>query len=303
MITRRGFLMAMAAAGCSRASTSSTPLPTGSTAPNVSSLGSLGRTRLVEWTMRTPDERVVVMLPDPMPVDKKLRAVIALHGRGEALKAPESGAMGWPRDYALVHAYERISNPPLASADFESLVEPGYLESKNHDLSERKFGGLAVICPYVPDLDPFDAAKVSAYGRYLVDVVLDRAKKELPIFGARESIGIDGVSLGGIVALLVGLGNPSVFGAVGALQPAISPEKISYLTTLAAADKGRLPKLRLTTSRDDYFRAAIAQTTADWNDAGIAHDFSDLPGPHDYVFNRGPGAMELLFWQDRALTS
>ena len=25
-----------------------------------------------------------------------------------------------------------------------------------------------------------------------------------------------------------------------------------------------------------------------WAAAGIAHDFADLPGPHDYVFNRGP---------------
>ena len=33
----------------------------------------------------------------------------------------------------------------------------------------------------------------------------------------------------------------------------------------------------------------------------VAHDFADIPGPHDYPFNRGPGAIELLLWHDRVL--
>jgi hypothetical protein len=26
-----------------------------------------------------------------------------------------------------------------------------------------------------------------------------------------------------------------------------------------------------------------------------------VPGPHDYPFNRGPGAIEMLLWHDRVL--
>jgi hypothetical protein len=36
--------------------------------------------------------------------------------------------------------------------------------------------------------------------------------------------------------------------------------------------------------------------------AGIAHDFAEVVGPHDYSFNRGPGSIELLLWHDRALS-
>jgi hypothetical protein len=35
--------------------------------------------------------------------------------------------------------------------------------------------------------------------------------------------------------------------------------------------------------------------------ANIAHEFKLLTGPHDYVFNRGPGAVEMLLFHDRAL--
>lgn len=297
VLSRRALLIGAIAAGCSRTEKRS-PTPTMSALSPA--LLKTGGTKLVEWTMKTPEERVVVMLPDPLPPGQ-LRAVIALHGRGESLKSPELGAMGWPRDYALTRAYARISNPPLTSEDFEGLVDPGALESKNRALAERRFGGLAILCPFLPDIDPFDADKVAAYGRWLVDDVLARAKAELPIAGTRGATGIDGVSHGGIVSLLVGLARADVFGAVGALQPAILAEKVSALTAVANGAKSRLPKLRLTTSHDDYFRAAIAETDQSWTAAGIEHDYDDLPGPHDYVFNRGPGAYELLFWHDRAL--
>ncbi|MEO8878036.1 MAG: alpha/beta hydrolase-fold protein, partial [Polyangiaceae bacterium] len=212
------------------------------------------------------------------------------------------GALGWAHDYVLTRSYERISNPPLARADFEELVDDSHLTEMNGALATKPFDGLVIVCPYVPDLDPFDTQKNSDYGKYLVDVVLARARNELPISSAREATGIDGVSHGGVIALLVGLAHPDIFGAVGALQPAFRPEKIGQLTSLAAlAKKTVLPELRLTTSHDDYFRAVIAETDASWTAAGIAHDFSDLPGPHDYIFNRGPGGLELLYWQDRAL--
>ena len=59
--------------------------------------------------------------------------------------------------------------------------------------------------------------------------------------------------------------------------------------------------LRLLTSSRDYFRTAIRATSAAWTDAGVAHELVDIPGPHDYPFNRGPGAIEMLLWHDRVL--
>ncbi|MEO8798731.1 MAG: alpha/beta hydrolase-fold protein [Polyangiaceae bacterium] len=299
-VSRRAFVLGALVAGCSRPK----PAPRATVAPPPTlpiDASTRGNTMLLEWTMGTPEERVVVVVPDPPEEGKAYRVVVALHGRGEAVKPPAEGAMGWPRDYALTRAIDRISNPPLVRDDFEGLVEDGHLESMNQALAEKPFGGLVVVCPRLPDLDPYDSSKVAAYGQYLVEDVLGRVRRELPVDAVRAKTGIDGVSLGGIVALEVGLAHADVFGAVGALQPAVRPDKIAMLTSLARASKNDLPKLRLTTSHDDYFRAAIAELTATWDAAGITHDFSDLPGPHDYVFNRGPGALELLFWQDRAL--
>jgi hypothetical protein len=59
--------------------------------------------------------------------------------------------------------------------------------------------------------------------------------------------------------------------------------------------------LRLLTSHDDFFHDAIVSVSQAWRAAGVAHEFADVPGPHDYVFNRGPGSLELLLWYDRIL--
>ena len=104
------------------------------------------------------------------------------------------------------------------------------------------------------------------------------------------------MSLGGATALRVGLVYPEAFGAVGALQPAVVEDQVAELTELARAARAKRPafKLRLLTSKEDYFNAAISHTRKHGRPAGVGHDFVDVPGPHDYPFNRGPGAIEML---------
>ena len=53
------------------------------------------------------------------------RSLVALHGRGEAMKTPAEGAMGWPRDYAMVRAIDRLRAPPLRGKDYEGFVDAG----------------------------------------------------------------------------------------------------------------------------------------------------------------------------------
>ena len=105
------------------------------------------------------------------------------------------------------------------------------------------------------------------------------------------------------MSLRVGLGNPSSFGAVGTLQAALGEDQVTEFTELARSARARNPalKLRLLTSKDDYFHGAISHTSSAWKAAGIEHDYADVPGPHDYPFNRGPGAIEMLLWHDRML--
>jgi enterochelin esterase-like enzyme len=189
--------------------------------------------------------------------------------------------------------------------DYEGLVEPAHLSEINGSLFQRPFQGVVVACPYLPDLRSAATADIAPFARFVLDVLLPAARAQAPVLSAPEATGIDGVSLGGILALRIGLAAPDRFAAVGAIQPALANAPIDPdpLTALAISARARRPslKLRLVTSRDDYFHEPIVAQSRAWTAAGVAHEFADGPGPHDYVFNRGPGSLELLMWYDRAL--
>ncbi len=315
MISRRALLAGagVAAFECSRREVGSAGAPgsPGSTekplpAPPPENRGppARGTTRLLEWRFPTDEpERAVAVVPTWGGATARFPVVIALHGRGEALKAPADGAMGWPRDYELVRAMRRLCSPPLVSEDLEGLTDEASLAALNLELAAAPFQGLVVVCPYVPDIDLTQAAALARYARFVTEVLVPRARSEAPSLGAPASTGIDGVSLGGAVALHVGLGNPLAFGAVGAIQPAIRAEDAPAWTERALAARRKNPNLslRLLTSADDYFRDAVTRTSQAWRAAGIPHEFSIAPGPHDYIFNRGPGSIQLLRWHDRVL--
>lgn len=247
--------------------------------------------------------RAVAIVPSWGKPGERFPVLVALHGRGEAVKGPELGALGWPNDYALLRAIQRVCAPPLTTEDYESFVEPRRLGEVNADLAARPFAGLVVVCPYLPDVDLRRPGPIRDYGEYLLRVLLPRARRELPVLASPAATGIDGVSLGGAVALRVGLGNADSFGAVGTLQAAIGEDQITELTDLARSARAKNPRLalRLVTSKEDYFRRAITAESRALRAAGIDHEFADVPGPHDYPWNRGPGALEMLLWHDRRL--
>ena len=304
MLSRRSFLLATLAA-CSRregVSPESAPsIPPSQPDAGTTDVGR-GSTQILEWTLDGVSTRAAIVVPT-WGTGTRFPVLVALHGRGESLKPPSAGALGWPRDYALVRAISRACAPPLTDVDFEGMSDPARLADTNRDLAARPFRGLIVVCPWVPELDLLKESEVQRFGRFVLDVLLPRVRKETPALSAPESTGIDGVSLGGALALRVGLSQPAEFGAVGALQPAIGEERTQELTDLARAARSKRPglKLRLTTSHEDYFRPAVKKLTESWSANGVAHDFADVPGPHDYPFNRGPGAYEMLLWQDRML--
>ncbi len=261
-----------------------------------------GRVGTQTWTFDSGG-RAVVIVPSWTPPTERLPVLVALHGRGEANKGPVEGVMGWPRDYALLRAIDRVCAPPLTSRDYEGFVDPAHLAETNDALRVTPFRGLVVVCPYLPDFDLRKPAPMKDYARYLIESVMPRVKAELPVLMAGRSYGLDGVSLGGAAALRIGLANPEAFGAVGATQAAVGDDQVMEFTALAKAARAKSPdlKLRLLTSQADYFRSALTHASVAWKRAGIAHDFSDVPGPHEYAFNRGPGAIEMLLWHDRAL--
>ena len=303
-VSRRGFGLASLAflAACQKRSEAA---PSGPVPPARASDATVGGTRLLDWTFDGAiSTRTAILVPTWGGVDSRYPVLVALHGRGEARKPPAEGALGWPRDYALGHAIERVANPPLYPADFEGFIDAIRLSRANRVLVDHPFGGLVVVCPYLPDLELSDAAAVAAFGRFVVDDLLPRVRRELPMVVAEPAAtGIDGVSLGGAVALSVGLDNPTSFGAVGCLQPALDVHDTAKWVLRAEAARRANPKLalRLLTSDGDYFKEAVRATSLALHQAGVMHDYEEVIGPHDYPFNRGPGAIEMLLWQDRAL--
>ncbi len=247
---------------------------------------------------------VVVVLPDRRP-DERFPLLVALHGRGEAIKGPVRGARGWVDDYALGRAIRRLSMPPLRSEDFEELVDSKRLNLLNASLQAQPYGGLVVLCPYTPDMltgeRPFERAQ--PFARFVADTLIPRAKRELPVIDRSEATGIDGVSLGGRVSLLAGLYKPEFFGAVATLQAAFDSSDAARLAAMAVTAKQKNPKLqfRFLTSDGDYFLAANHAIDQAFSASHIAHEFVIVPGPHDYIFNRGPGAIEMLLFHDRVL--
>jgi enterochelin esterase-like enzyme len=246
----------------------------------------------------------VVVLPERGPGDR-FPVLITMHGRGEALKGPERGARGWVDDYALGRALRRLADPPLVPLDFEGHVTADRLEILNQALAAKAYRGLIVVCPYTPDMlagdAPFERAPPLA--AFLAGTLLPRVFKETPALGTRESTGIDGVSLGGRAALTSGLLRPDAFGTVAGIQPAFDRKDAAEITARTRAARQRYPdlRLRLLTSEGDFFLRSTRAIDAALTSASVEHDLLVVPGPHDYEFNRGPGAIEMLFFHDRAL--
>jgi enterochelin esterase-like enzyme len=159
----------------------------------------------------------------------------------------------------------------------------------------------------VPDiLSDRDRANLDAalpFGQFVTERLLPRLVAETPALLEPTSTGIDGVSLGGRAALVVGLAHADRFGAVGSLQAAIQESEAPGLVRRAQAALSVRSdlRLRLLTSDRDFFRGPIVALHAALSTARIAHDHDLVPGPHDYVFNRGPGSIEMLLWHDRVL--
>jgi enterochelin esterase-like enzyme len=248
--------------------------------------------------------RVVVLIPEREP-SARLPVLVAMHGRGEALKGPEAGARGWVDDYWLPTTIERLHRPPLTLEDFRGFADDTRLARLNASLVQRPYQGLIVVCPYTPDILPADESidKALPLARFVVDTVLPRAYRETPAIGSPETTGVDGVSLGGRAALGIGFLRPKAFAVVASEQAAVRSDNSEDIVRRAREAKAQKPDLyvRLLTSSDDYFIKANQSLAEALSAAGIRTEIVTVPGPHDYIFNRGPGAYEMLMFHDRVL--
>jgi enterochelin esterase-like enzyme len=256
---------------------------------------------VLDWTFPGDlgERRAVVLVPRPLPPDAELPVLVALHGLGETTD-PLTGANGWPKTYGLERTFLRMYAPPLYPDDLQNLVTSERLTELNDALAQRPFEGMIVACPYLPK-DIGGGTPVELYARWLGERLLPRIRAELPARDDVASTGIDGVSLGGWAALRLAAARPDLFGAVGALQPAILDAAMVEWAAALVAQKLAGRPLRIVTSIDDLYRAPLVDLDQRLTQRGIAHEFAITVGPHDYPWNRGPGGVEMLWWHDRAL--
>ncbi len=251
---------------------------------------------------RGPAASAVVLVPRVRAVDQRFPLLIAMHGLGETWRGPQRGAWGWVRDYELPRADRALRGPSLDASHFESLVDPARLRQLNDSLAAQRYGGLVVILPFTIDTrGRMNSDEHRAFERWISRDLVARARRELPVIATREATGIDGVSLGGLHALWTGLAHPEVFGVVGALQPAVRRRQSEVIARFVARARRPSQRIRVVTSTLDALRDDVVALDRAMTGARIAHEFKMLVGPHDYIFNRGPGAIEMLLFHDRAL--
>ncbi len=251
-------------------------------------------------------QRFTLMVPRQRP-SERLPLLVLLHGLGET-GDQRMGAHAWVERYGLGKAYDRLRRPPIRSI-YESkgphwrYWEPDRLAAVNALLAAQPFRGLAIACPYTPNV--YKAAHrhrtLDAYADWLVDGVIPRARKEAGLVADEAHTYLNGCSLGGYVGLEVFLRKPSHFGAWGTVQGALGAHRVKrYAEQIAAVvrDHGKR-HIHLETSTNDPFRKVNKQLSRELTKAGVAHDWSMPPGAHNQPFLRDSGTLEMLLWHDR----
>ncbi|HTM45968.1 MAG TPA: alpha/beta hydrolase-fold protein [Polyangiaceae bacterium] len=259
------------------------------------------------WQLSGPfgPEPVIVIVPEAASAEHRFPVLIAFHGRGESLKAPERGARGFIDDYGLMRALERVQHPPLLPTDFGGLISEERLSVLNAGLRTASYRGMIIVCPYLPDSLHTDrwAQEGRLYTDFIVKQLLPKIYAETPALAGSETTAVDGVSLGGRAALSLMVFAPRSFGVVGATQPAIDNSEIPLWVNKIAEARKQNPTLtlRLLTSDADYFLQPTRALSQALTAAAISHRIDEVTGDHSYEFNRGPGVYEMLLFHDRAL--
>ncbi len=241
---------------------------------------------------------VVVSLPaaleGPWPV------VYLMGGMGELSRGEAVSAGAWVDDYRIEAVVQALEAGRVTDRTLQGLSTPSELRDVRARLARLPYRGLVLVGLPAP-VDYTDA-----FEKFVLQDVLPWAERTLPIRPGAASRGIDGVSLGGRHALRLGLRNPGVFRSVGAVQGAVRGYRDAVLEWSRAADAQTgqpRPKLNLSTSDGDPYRGAIEGLGKDLRARGFDVRISRLTGPHDYVFNRGPGALDLLLFHDSVLNA
>ncbi len=246
--------------------------------------------------------RASLLVPTHLDKGKKVGLLVALHGLGES-GDPALGVRAWLDLYGLRTSYERLLAPPVVPVGKRRDWTAARLAEVNRSLVRRPFAGLAVLCPFTPNVRKMadSAAAQKDYAEWLVDALIPAARKLAPVETSAAATTIDGCSMGGPIALETVLAHPTTFGAVGVVQPALSAGRAKQWAEGLAKARKENDKLaiHLLTSEQDPFVGATRALAKALDDVKVPHTLRVSPGPHDQPWLRETGTIEMLLFHER----
>ncbi|HVI99648.1 MAG TPA: alpha/beta fold hydrolase [Sphingomonas sp.] len=151
------------------------------------------------------------------------------------------------------------------------------------------------------------------FERWIVEEVPAAMRFACPACGPASPIAIIGLSMGGFAALRLAGKYPSRFAAVAAHSAAVEAADLaplieesqtdwsdaaidrSALAALRTAPADALPPIHVDCGVDDPYLAQNRRLHEALDDAGIAHDYAEHPGAHDWDYWRTHVAESLRF--------
>ncbi|MET0790081.1 MAG: alpha/beta hydrolase-fold protein [Polyangiaceae bacterium] len=249
--------------------------------------------------------KCLLLRPTQVPEDVPLPLLVLFHGLGET-STESLGIRAWYDRYGLPGAYARLSAPPVQrTLPRERYLSDARLAEINQELTEAPFEHLALLCPFTPNVfqQHPSAPFLDRYADYIEHAVLPAARAATATSDGAARTGVDGVSLGGYVALEVFLRKAQVFGVIGCTQGAFGSALADvYARRLAEVSELHGARaIHLSTSTFDPFRRATERLGKRLAERGVTATLTLGAGPHDQRFLREAGTLELLLFQARAL--
>jgi len=292
-VDRRRWLLALGALGSGLVAESARAAPAG--------LGG----EFDEVELEVPGERLARRCLLLVPRAGAERVVVLFHGLGETT-SEAVGIRAWADRYGLVTAAARLRRLPVVRTlpDVTFLTDERLAEL-NAELVREPFRGVAVACPFTPNVfkQPSTYGALDRYAAWVVEGLLPELRTRLGLRAGAEAVGVDGVSLGGFVSLEVFLRRPEAFGAAGTTQGAFGVNlaaNYAERTRLAVERVGKR-SLRIATSSWDKGRESSLRLSKELAKRGVAAELAVSPGPHDQRWLREVASLELLLHYDRVL--
>ena len=233
---------------------------------------------------------------------KSYPLVVAFGGMGECMKPPRQSALAWLHYYKTDEAILALQNNRLETQDLRGLATPEQLAAFNARLKSRPYEGIILACPSSPPLTPHTRLEIVEYETFIMEELLPALTKRYRV--KADKIGVDGVSMGGARSMYYGFKYPGIFASIGSVQGAFGPYLPIYRELLRKNKDliGKRP-IQIVTSDKDTMGPSVEKMHQILVGEGIKHSYLKLTGPHDYIFNQGPGAVALLLFHNQVLAA